>query len=73
MIPLLRDPMFDAMAVAMMSGLILATCLTLFIVPVLYTLFFNIHPDREQKPAAAPLNTPVIPQEQPVTPNVEAK
>ena len=66
MIPLLRDPMFDAMAVAMMSGLILATGLTLFIVPVLYTLFFNIHPEREKQP-------PAPPQEPPVPQNVEAK
>ncbi len=49
MIPLLRDPMFDAMAVAMMFGLIFATVLTLFIVPVLYTLFFNIHPEKDTK------------------------
>ncbi len=48
MIPLLRDPMFDAMATAMMFGLIFATVLTLFVVPVLYTLFFNIHPEKEK-------------------------
>ena len=73
MIPLLRDPMFDAMAVAMMAGLIFATCLTLFIVPVLYTLFFNIHPDPKQKPAAAPLNPAAAPPKPLASPNVEAK
>lgn len=46
MIPLLRDPMFDAMATAMMFGLIFATVLTLFIVPVLYSIFFGIHPEK---------------------------
>lgn len=42
MIPLLRDPMFDAMATAMMFGLIFSTVLTLFVVPVLYSAFFGI-------------------------------
>ena len=42
MIPLLRDPMFDAMATAMMFGLIFSTVLTLFVVPVLYSIFFRI-------------------------------
>ena len=42
MIPLLQDPLFDAMATAMMFGLMFATLLTLYVVPVLYTLFFRI-------------------------------
>ena len=44
MIPLLRDPLFNSMAAAIMFGLIFATGLTLFIVPVLYTVFFRIKP-----------------------------
>jgi len=42
MIPLLPDPLYGAMAVAIMSGLSFATVLTLIVVPVLYTMFFRI-------------------------------
>lgn len=42
MIPLLSDPLFDSMATAIMFGLIFATCLTLFFVPVLYMIFFRV-------------------------------
>lgn len=42
MIPLLRDPLFDSMATAIMFGLIFATILTLFVVPIFYMLFFRI-------------------------------
>jgi multidrug efflux pump subunit AcrB len=35
-------PMFESMGVAIISGLIFATVLTLGVVPVLYTLFFRI-------------------------------
>ncbi|MDO4575312.1 MAG: efflux RND transporter permease subunit [Planctomycetia bacterium] len=45
MVPLLKDVLFDSMAVAMMFGLIFATILTLFVVPVLYALFFRIRCD----------------------------
>ncbi|MDO4575738.1 MAG: efflux RND transporter permease subunit [Planctomycetia bacterium] len=45
MIPLLRDPLFDSMATSVMFGLIFATVLTLFVVPVLYTIFFRIRPE----------------------------
>ncbi len=40
--PLLFDPFFVSMAVLIMSGLAFATVLTLFVVPVLYTIFFHI-------------------------------
>ena len=40
--PLLLDPFFASMAVLIMSGLAFATILTLFVVPILYTLFFHI-------------------------------
>jgi len=43
MAPLLTDPMFSAMAVTIMFGLLFATLLTLIVVPVLYALFFRIH------------------------------
>lgn len=42
MIPLLRDPLFDSMATAIMFGLIFATALTLFFVPILYMIFFRV-------------------------------
>jgi multidrug efflux pump subunit AcrB len=42
MIPLLADAFFVDMAITIMSGLAFATVLTLFVVPVLYTMFFKI-------------------------------
>jgi len=42
MIPLLTDAFFVSMAVAIMCGLLVATVLTLVVVPVLYTIFFRI-------------------------------
>ncbi|MBX9787077.1 MAG: efflux RND transporter permease subunit [Alphaproteobacteria bacterium] len=45
--PLLFDPFFASMAVLIMFGLAFATILTLFVVPILYTLLFNIHYDPE--------------------------
>jgi multidrug efflux pump subunit AcrB len=42
MIPLLTDAFFISMAVTIMAGLLVATVLTLIIVPVLYTIFFRI-------------------------------
>lgn len=42
MIPLLKDPLFDSMATAIMFGLIFATILTLFFVPILYMVFFRV-------------------------------
>jgi multidrug efflux pump subunit AcrB len=46
-VPLLWDPFFKSMAMLIMSGLAFATVLTLFVVPVLYTIFFHI-PYREK-------------------------
>ncbi|MDD3470649.1 MAG: efflux RND transporter permease subunit [Thermoguttaceae bacterium] len=54
MIPLLQDPLFDSMATVIMFGLIFATALTLLFVPVLYTFFFRIKP---QKPSEAVVKT----------------
>jgi multidrug efflux pump subunit AcrB len=42
MMPLVFDAMFASMAVTIMFGLAFATVLTLFIVPVLYTILFRI-------------------------------
>ena len=42
MIPLLGDAMFGAMAATIMGGLLFSTFATLFFVPILYALFFNI-------------------------------
>jgi multidrug efflux pump subunit AcrB len=42
MIPLLFDAFFIAMAVTIIAGLIIATVLTMVIVPVLYATFFRV-------------------------------
>jgi len=49
MIPLLADAFFVAMAVAIMCGLLVATLLTLVVVPVLYSVFYRVpNPPRSQ-------------------------
>ena len=42
LIPLLQDVFFVNMSITIMAGLGFATLLTLFIVPVLYSLFFRV-------------------------------
>lgn len=42
MIPLLPDAMFGSLAASIMGGLLFATVITLFFIPVLYALFFRI-------------------------------
>ena len=42
MIPLSRSIFFGPMAVAIMGGLIIATLLTLFFLPALYAMWFNV-------------------------------
>ncbi len=42
MMPLLQDPFFISMAVAIMFGLGFATVLSLVVVPVLYSIFYRI-------------------------------
>ena len=49
MIPLLDDPLFGSMATAIMFGLIFATVLTLFMVPILYMIFFGIKAPRRRR------------------------
>jgi len=42
MAPLLPDPMFGGMAVAIMGGLFVATLLTIIVLPALYAIFYNL-------------------------------
>jgi len=42
MIPLLTDAFFVAMAVTIIAGLVVATVLTMLVLPVLYTIFFRV-------------------------------
>jgi len=42
MLPLLIDPFFNAMAITIMAGLFVATALTLLLLPVFYTVVFNV-------------------------------
>lgn len=42
MLPLLGDSLFGAMAAAIMGGLLVATLLTVFVLPVFYALFYHI-------------------------------
>ncbi|MBP5622431.1 MAG: efflux RND transporter permease subunit, partial [Thermoguttaceae bacterium] len=51
MIPLLQDPLFDSMATALMFGLIFATVLTLYVVPIFYSILFRVKPPKREKKA----------------------
>jgi multidrug efflux pump subunit AcrB len=42
MIPLLPDPMYGALAVTVMCGLLVGTVITLIILPIMYAMFFKI-------------------------------
>ncbi|MFA5534045.1 MAG: efflux RND transporter permease subunit [Mariniphaga sp.] len=42
MIPLLTDPMYVSMAVAIISGLLVGTLITLIFVPILYAAFYGV-------------------------------
>jgi multidrug efflux pump subunit AcrB len=42
MVPLLTDPMYSSMAVAIISGLLVGTIITLIFVPVLFSAFYHI-------------------------------
>ncbi len=46
--PLIFDPFFASMAILIMFGLAFATLLTLFVVPILYTIFFKISFDSKK-------------------------
>jgi multidrug efflux pump len=51
LIPLLRSNFFGPMATALMGGITVATVLTLFYLPALYSLWFRVR--RDEPPAAA--------------------
>ena len=42
MIPLFGDPMYESMATAIISGLLIGTLITLLFVPILYAAFFGV-------------------------------
>lgn len=42
MVPLLTDPMYASMAVAIISGLVVGTLVTLVFVPILYVAFYGV-------------------------------
>lgn len=42
MVPLLTDPMYASMAVAIISGLLVGTLITLLFVPILYAVFYRV-------------------------------
>jgi multidrug efflux pump subunit AcrB len=42
MVPLLTDPMYASMAVAIISGLLVGTLITLLFVPILYAAFYGV-------------------------------
>lgn len=46
MLPLLTDPMYASMAVAIIGGLIVGTLITLVFVPLLYSAFFGVKIDK---------------------------
>ena len=48
MLPLLLDAFFVAMAVTIVAGLLIATALTMIVIPVFYTIFFRIRYDPSQ-------------------------
>ena len=45
--PLLFDSMFGGMAATIMGGLLVASLLTLLVLPVTYCIFFRIYPTKE--------------------------
>jgi multidrug efflux pump subunit AcrB len=51
MIPLLLDAFFVSMAVTIIAGLCAATVLTMIVLPVLYSVLFNVKYDRSQLPS----------------------
>jgi multidrug efflux pump subunit AcrB len=52
LIPLLRSNFFGPMATALMGGITVATVLTLFYLPALYSLWFGVH--RDEAPQEPP-------------------
>ncbi|MDR2814705.1 MAG: efflux RND transporter permease subunit [Prevotellaceae bacterium] len=46
MLPLVIDPMYASLAVAVMSGLVVGTLVTLILVPIFYAVFFRVKLER---------------------------
>ncbi|MGZ8237438.1 MAG: efflux RND transporter permease subunit [Methylobacter sp.] len=61
MIPLFTDAFFISMAVTIVFGLGFATVLILIVVPVLYSIFFNVH---EDEPKTSEGDKTGLPQQQ---------
>ena len=55
MLPLFTDAFFIAMAVTIVFGLLVATVLTMIVVPTFYAIFFNAKSEGAGPPAAAPV------------------
>ncbi|MDD1779849.1 efflux RND transporter permease subunit [Enterovibrio sp. ZSDZ35] len=55
LVPLMFDAFFGSMAITIMAGLGFATVLTLIVVPVMYSIMFNIKPPKEQEVELAPI------------------
>src|SRR5262249_50950174 len=51
MIPLARSIFWGPMAITIMGGLLVATVLTLLVVPALYALWFRVRRDEAAEPA----------------------
>lgn len=49
MLPLLFDSLFGAMAATIMGGLLVATLLVIFVLPVVYALFYRIKPPQSHE------------------------
>lgn len=50
MLPLVIDPMYGSMAVAIMAGLTMGTIITLLLLPVFYAVFFRVtNPHKDQQ------------------------
>ncbi|MDA3833757.1 MAG: efflux RND transporter permease subunit, partial [Spirochaetales bacterium] len=54
MIPLLTDPMYVSMAVAIISGLLVGTLITLVFVPILYAAFYGVKRIKEPETTELP-------------------
>ena len=59
MIPLVFDAFFIAMAVTIIFGLMIATVLTMIVVPVLYAIFFRV-PFQVETAAVAEPDEPTL-------------
>lgn len=56
MVPLVNDPMYASMAVAIISGLLVGTLVTLVFVPILYAVLYRVKPvEIEENKSQQPL------------------